>query len=285
MKVSVVIPCLNGAPHLRECLQSLVSQPRECTEIIIVDGGSSDESLSIAGDFSGQIDHMRSSKDDGQYDAINKGFALSSGEIMGWLNADDLYLPWTIKTVVEIFSQCPEIQWLTSRFPTHASDKNGWPVSTYFIKDGPSRKDILGGLMTPGHRRCLGVLQQESTFWRRDLWDRAGSKLDTSYSLAADAELWLRFAKHADLCVAPVPLACFRIRPGQRSSVHAAMYKQQASDALLRSGVRRIGALQFSGRLVGAALNRRIAKALKLVNRVPHAQFDQTEGVWKVLWK
>ncbi|MBD0389275.1 MAG: glycosyltransferase, partial [Nostoc sp. C3-bin3] len=116
-KISLVTPCLNQAQFLEATIQSVLSQNYPNIEYIIIDGGSTDGSLEIIKKYESQVHFWCSEPDGGQYDAINKGFAHSTGEIMAWLNSDDMYFSWTFKTVGSIMSELLQVEWLTSLNP------------------------------------------------------------------------------------------------------------------------------------------------------------------------
>src|SRR5258706_10000369 len=108
---------------------------------------------------------------------------------MARLNGDDKYLPWTFSVVAEVFAQFPEIEWVTTRWPLRW-DKRGRAVRCA-ARAGYSRDGFFRGEYLPGDGRP--VIQQESTFWRRSLWELAGARIDTSFPLGGDFELWARF--------------------------------------------------------------------------------------------
>ncbi|HEY5792280.1 MAG TPA: glycosyltransferase, partial [Chthoniobacterales bacterium] len=114
MKFSIVTPSFNQASHLEGTLRSVLDQPGVDLEYLVVDGGSTDGSREVIERHAGRLAWWCSERDGGQYAAINKGFARTTGDILGWLNSSDLYLPWTLITVQQIFTQFPEVQWITS---------------------------------------------------------------------------------------------------------------------------------------------------------------------------
>src|SRR3989442_6408876 len=111
--ISIVTPSFNKGRFRRETMQSVLSQDYPALEYVVVDGGSTDGSADLIREQAGRLAWWASEKDAGQYDAINKGFARTSGEVMAWLNSDDKYTPWALAVVGEIFAQLPEVQWLT----------------------------------------------------------------------------------------------------------------------------------------------------------------------------
>ncbi len=234
-KIVLVTPSYNQGKWLPVCLKSIEDQKYPCLEHIVMDGGSTDGSLEILTQFSGHLHAQRSGNDKGQYDAINSGFILSDGEIMGWLNSDDIHFSWTLSLVSEIFAAFPQIRWLTTCYPI-VVDADGRPRDCRETR-GYSRHSILRGETLPGSEGfILGGIQQESTFWRRDLWEQVGGRLDTEFDYAADFDLWMRFAKCAEIYSVAVPIAAFRRHGNQKTSNDMARYCSQARESFHRHG-------------------------------------------------
>jgi glycosyltransferase involved in cell wall biosynthesis len=204
-------------------------------EYVVVDGDSDDGTVEIIQEFAPQLAHWVSEPDHGQYNAINKGFARTTGDIMAWLNSDDKYLPWAFDVVTEIFTLFPDIQWLTTLYPL-TWDGLGRAVDCSSPRAFNGRA-FLRGENLPGPGQTAWI-QQESTFWRRSLWDQAGGYLDESISLAADFDLWARFFQHAELWGVGVPLAGFRIQGDQKTDKSLTEYVEQAKSVLRRYGRR-----------------------------------------------
>ena len=225
--ISIVLPCRNHRHYLEHALDSLISQNYPKLELIVMDGGSSDDTLELLKRKAAHLHYWCSEPDGGQYEAINRGFARSTGEVMGWLNADDMLLPGSLWTLGSIFAQLPEVEWLTTSSPLFM-DASGSLIYCH-VQAGYSKKAFLDGMHLPGQEMgFFGFIQQESTFWRRSLWERAGP-LDTSYTLAADFDLWSKFIRHAtSIYSTPAPLGSFRFTTGQRS--HAA-YQEYLAEA------------------------------------------------------
>ncbi len=235
-KISIVSPSYNQGIFLEQTMLSIMDQGFPNLEYIVIDGGSSDNSLEIIKKYENRLTYWVSEQDNGQYHAINKGFGHATGEIMAWLNSDDMYFPWTLQCVGEIFSKYPEVEWLTSCFPM-SSNQQGVPVYCRSITGGFSREGFLQGEnFAGGNWYSTGYIQQESTFWRRELWKKAGGRLNAKFELAADFELWARFFEHADLVGVAVPLALFRNQPAQKSSINMQEYILECHDILKQHG-------------------------------------------------
>jgi hypothetical protein len=233
--IALVTPSFNQADYLEAAVRSVCSQAYPALQYVVMDGGSTDGSDAIINRHRGQLHHYETGPDGGQYDAINKGFSKTDAEIMGWLNSDDMHMPWTLSVVGEIFAAFPQVRWLTTRFPIRW-DAAGRAVNCTDVR-GYSREGILCGETLPG---SVGFttwpIQQESTFWRRNLWEEVGGALDVSLDAAADFDLWMRFAKLAAPYAVSVPLAGFRRHGNQKTSKALSCYQAQALAAFHSHG-------------------------------------------------
>jgi glycosyltransferase involved in cell wall biosynthesis len=240
-RISIVTPSFNQCKYLEETILSVLGQNYPNLEYIIVDGGSTDESVAIIRKYQDQLAYWISEPDRGMYDAINKGFAKCTGEVMGWINSDDKLMPWTLEVVGRIGQRFPTVEWLTSLFPTGLGE-DGLPASTRAVR-GYTRQAFLRGANLPGGEWfCEDYLQQEGTFWRRSLWERCGGTLDLSFKHAGDFELWARFfARGAELCGVAMPLGGFRFHCQQKTHCVMAEYFAEARAALVKNGGKPFG--------------------------------------------
>lgn len=207
--VSVVTPVFNCEAYVLDAIESVHSQSYENIEHIVVDGDSTDNTVDILAANENQYEYeWISEPDDGMYDAIEKGFAMASGDIFGWLNADDKYLPWAIELVVEAMNP-PKIEWVTG-VPAY------WDKRGRLIKVAPVRPHYNRSWLRRGwyYGQALGSVQQEGTFWTASLWSDAGGFPD-GVQLAGDYYLWKQFAEHSGLHTIPTVLAGFRKHPEQ----------------------------------------------------------------------
>jgi glycosyltransferase involved in cell wall biosynthesis len=248
-RISIVTPSFNQVQFLGDTIRSVLCQGYPNLEYIVVDGGSTDGSVELIRRYEKQLSSWVSEPDGGQYDAINKGFSKSSGEIMAWINSDDMYLPWAFQVVADIFASCPEIRWLTSIAHMYW-DEAGRAVHCS-IGEGFNRMEFYrgrnGGAL--GYERCY--VMQESTFWRRELWDTAGGCVDGSLDLAGDFELWARFWQHADLYSTTALLSGFRIHGAQKTATKLDQYREEARSVLGAYGSRLPGRVE--GRILRGA--------------------------------
>jgi hypothetical protein len=149
--------------------------------------------------------------------------------------------------VATLFARFPQIEWLTTLCPL-VWDESGLAVRTALRHRPYTRRRFFRGEHSPGWLYG-GRIQQESTFWRRSLWERAGGRIDASLALAGDFELWARFYRHAELYSVTTPLGGFRIHPDQKTARHLAAYAKEARDVLTRAGGRPPGRLRAYARL------------------------------------
>jgi hypothetical protein len=235
-KISIVTPSFNQAPYLEETIRSVLDQNYPNLEYVVVDGGSTDGSVSIIRKYESRLAWWVSEPDGGHYAGLNKGFAHTTGEVMGWVNSDDKLLPWTFKVLADVMRSLPQIEWVTSRF--HLFWDEDGKVTNCEEHPGFSSELVLRGGTLPGCGwPAWGFIQQESTFWRRSLWQRAGAELNgAKYSLAGDFELWMRFARLSQLYSLSVPLGGFRRHAAQKTASQMPEYLNQARAAFVANG-------------------------------------------------
>lgn len=209
MKISIITPTYNSEQYIESCIESIIGQSHNDYEHIIIDGGSTDRTLEIIKSYENKYPmEWVSEKDNGMYDAISKGFSMASGNILCWLNSDDFYMPWTLKTVSDVFEQTKH-EWIVGMCSCF-DEMTGHSTSKQILFPQCS---IARGWMD-GKRS--GTIQQESSFWSQDLYMRSGG-LDVSKKLAGDYYLWKNFAKSAELISINSILANFRIHEDQKS--------------------------------------------------------------------
>lgn len=218
-RISIVTPSYNKADYLEKTILSVLSQNYPNLEYIIIDGGSTDGSVNIIKKYSEYLSYWVSEPDDGVYYAIKKGFEHSTGDIMAWIGADDMYYPNSFFVVAQIFSDFPQVSWLVgaqSNFDERGRTVNV-DVSPYF--------NHLSFMM---HK--YKWIQQESIFWRRDLYERVGG-VGTKYKLAGDFDLWMRFSRYEKMFITDSLIAGFRISKVQLSN-DKPLYFQEAEDII-----------------------------------------------------
>lgn len=216
--VSIVTPSYNEEKYIEATLQSVKAQTYSPIEHIVVDGGSTDGTTDLLDEYENEYElSWNSQSDDGLYDAISTGFQRANGDILAWINANDLYFPWSIDVAVEYLSE-PETEWITGRSAT--IDERGRLVSTPKIQRYYKRSWIKRGWY---HGRGLGWFCQPSMVWTSDLWE-ASEGFPKGLSMAGEHHLWSRFAAHADLKSIDTIIGAHRKHEGQLSEDMASWY-------------------------------------------------------------
>jgi len=219
-KISIVTPSFNQGKFLEKTISSVLSQNYPNLEYVIIDGGSTDGSQKIIQKYQKHLHHWESKTDGGQSHAINKGFIKTDGEIMAWLNSDDILRPGALHLVASIFDKFNEVSWLTS-LPSTVNDQ-GYQL---YLSQPPLyvRDFIKQGWYT---RKFMGFIMQEGTFWRRSLWDKVGGKLEeVPYSM--DLKLWQSFAEYEQLYCVHACLASYRLNSDRKNNDTHQNYYQE----------------------------------------------------------
>ncbi len=226
-RITIVTPSFNQGLFLDACMRSVLDQGYPNLEYIVMDGGSIDNSLSVIRSHANRLAYWQSRPDGGQYRAIEDGLNRGTGEIMAWLNADDLYVGPCLFKVAMTFMLDAGARWITGR-PT-VCDQMGRLV--FLDRDLSWSRGGMLDMAAPLDGVFMG---QDAMFWRRSLWEEAGGRLDEEVSLAADYDLWLRFARIAPLCTVRDIFSAFRHHGDQRSVTQKREYIAQMGDVVAR---------------------------------------------------
>jgi glycosyltransferase involved in cell wall biosynthesis len=194
--VSVVMPSLNQAKFIRDAIDSVLNQDYTPIELIVVDGRSTDGTVDIIKSYGDRFRWV-SESDGGQTPAINKGFRMATGEIIGWLNADDLYLPGAVRTGVEFLARHQSLD-LVYGDADHI-DGDGRFIASY-----PTEPFSIARL----RETCF--ICQPAVFFKRRVFERVGF-LDEYFSSAMDYEYWVRIAQRSEVAHCPIRLAQSRL--------------------------------------------------------------------------
>lgn len=213
--ISVITPCRNAEGLIAPTVESVVGQTavrsgRVALQYIVVDGASHDRTVEIVRAIARERASVISEPDRGMYDALAKGLRAATGDIVAYLNAGDVYAPGAFEVVADLFAR-EDVRWLTG-LRVECNDR-GAVVSAQLPV--PYRRRLLAKGAHDGLR--LDFVQQESTFWRRELLALADLDDLATYRLAGDAWLWTRFARAAELHVVEAYLGGFTRHPGQQS--------------------------------------------------------------------
>jgi glycosyltransferase involved in cell wall biosynthesis len=227
MKISVITPNFNGEAYLADCLKSIIDQRREGLdiEILVMDGGSTDGSADVVRSFGSEINTFVSEKDNGPCDAITKGLALATGDILAWLNADDLYVPGALARVAEVMSQHPERALCFGHCPIVNEQGDE-------IRHGITRfKEMFYPFSSRFVIQSINYISQPAMFFRRSAYEAAGP-LRQDLKAAWDYEFILRLWKQGGAVRVSRPaLAMFRWHPGSISGQHFKLQFKEEFDA------------------------------------------------------
>jgi glycosyltransferase involved in cell wall biosynthesis len=206
MLVTIVTPSFNQAQFLEATILSVLNQDYPTIEYFVMDGGSTDGSLEIIKKYTHRLAGWVSEKDQGQTDAINKGFARAHGEILAWLNSDDTYEPGAVSKAVEYFHDHPEVGLVYGE--SNFINEQGQIIGRF-----PAAQTNYQRL-----KRGYVHIPQQSAFFRANLWHQVGP-LDSSFYFAMDYDLWVRLARIAPIQHIPQVWANFRLHSTGKSVV------------------------------------------------------------------
>ncbi len=204
-KVSIVTPSFNQAMFLEQTIRSVLSQNYPNLEYIIMDGGSEDGSVEIIKKYRKYLTFWTSKKDAGQADAIFKGFAMCSGDIVGWLNSDDILLPNALNVLAAAYTLRNQPGIISGRCILLNNSGEAFSVHV------PLERAVMKMLMM-GHG-----LAQMSTFWKKSLYDSVGG-LDISMKYSFDYDLFVRIRKSCSLEIIDQYLSVYRVHATSKTS-------------------------------------------------------------------
>lgn len=208
--ISIVTPSYNHANFIERTISSVLEQGYPNLEYVVIDGGSKDGTPNILEKYQENLAYFVSEPDSGQTNAINKGFAHTTGEIMAYLNSDDILLPGALCAVGKYFAEHPEVDAVYGhRIVINQNDQETgrWVMP-------PHDDEIL---------RWADYLPQETLFWRRRLWDKIGGSFDENFHFAMDWDLLMRFVDAgAKFYRMPRFLGAFRVHETQKTTAQIA---------------------------------------------------------------
>ena len=212
--VSIITPSYNQAAYLEQTITSVLGQDHADMEYIVIDGGSTDGSVEIIKKYSDRLAYWVSEKDKGQAEAINKGFAKATGEIIAWLNSDDFYLEGTVKAAVQIFEQNPDVVLVYGNMLS--VDEHGKPFNALNYKQ-LTLEDLL----------CFQIIGQPAVFMRRSALQKAGG-LDLAFHFMLDHHLWIRIAQLGRILHVPQTWSAARYHAEAKNFAKAAEFGRDA---------------------------------------------------------
>jgi glycosyltransferase involved in cell wall biosynthesis len=227
--LSIVMPCLNAARTISRSLDSLVDQ-QVPVEVLVIDGGSTDGTVDLLRERGGI--RWISEPDRGLSDAFNKGAELATAPVLGWLNADDVYIPGALTPVARAFDAQPDLEWLVGRCRIVGGD--GAEIRSFVTR---YKNALLASYSHPMHL-THNFVPAPSTFFRRDVFLAVGG-MDVSLGYSMDYDLYLRLGRRSRPMVLPVDLAMFTMAEGtlsmsgfeQQFREHQAVARRYRSDS------------------------------------------------------
>lgn len=204
--VSIVTPSYNQGEYIEETIRSVLSQDYPRIEHIVMDGGSTDNTLSILRKYGDRLE-WSSGKDNGQTDALNKGFKKAKGAVLAWLNSDDIYYPGAVSRAVSAFRENPGAQLVYGR--GNYIDTKGAKISEYPTL--PFDYDELAE---------SNYICQPSAFFTAEGLRNAG-ELDTDLDYVMDYDLWIRIAQKSGAVYIPEVLSALRIHPASKTTAQS----------------------------------------------------------------
>lgn len=221
MKISIITPSYNQAEYIEKTIQSVLSQKGDFElEYMVMDGGSTDGTIEILRKYEKRLKWF-SEKDKGQSDAINKGFKLATGDIIGWINSDDMYEPGAFQKVINFFANNPDKKWVYGR--CRIIDEKGKEIRKLITlyKNIISRRFSYRLLLTENY------ISQMSVFFKKEIFNIIGY-LDINSHLVMDYDYWLRIGKLYPAGVINELIAYFRWYTHSKSGSD---YKRQLKEA------------------------------------------------------
>lgn len=220
MLISVVMPSFNQAQFLPAAIDSVLSYDGAC-ELIVMDGGSTDGSVEVLEHYAPRLTHWQSALDGGQAAAINAGFARAGGEVLCWLNSDDLHLPGTLARVATAAGAAPR------RFFRYGS--------AVHLRESPQLSVALAPAYPATDGRLLhdDVVVQPSAFWSRDVWDATGP-LDESLHFAFDWEWFIRAQQHAEFTYVEEIYSVYRLHEAHKTGSGGSRRREEICEVVRR---------------------------------------------------
>ena len=198
MLISIVTPSYNQAHYIEKTIQSVLSQDHPYIEYLVVDGGSTDNTVDVIKKYEDKLAWSVSEKDQGQTDAINKGFSRATGDVLAWINSDDTYEPGAISAAVKYLREHPKVGMVYG--DCNYINESGQVIGKFNSAQTNYRR------LRQGYTR----ISQQTMFFRTGLWKQVGP-LDPSFYFAMDYDLWTRISARSEIKYVPQTWANFRL--------------------------------------------------------------------------
>lgn len=276
MTFTIITVCLDAARTIAQSIESVLAQSRAADEYIVIDGGSTDGTREIIERYRSRLSHVIFEPDDGIYDAFNKGLSRASGDVIGILNADDMYAPWALATVEAALRDAKGVGVTYGKLAVVDEARRRWTV--YPVGDHRRL------------RRCMSIAHP-ATFVTRETYERHGS-FDTSFRVSGDWDLMLRFLE-GGVTFQPIDATLTAFRNSGVSSAYSArrveedarIYRRYLSPMAARRAIFRMSMRRW-GRWAIDALGLAEVYARHRDERLLHAEASGTfDGDVDALWR
>lgn len=285
MRFSIITPSFNTGRHIADAIRSVISQDYPDVDYLVMDGASTDNTLDVLRTFGDRVRWI-SEKDRGQSDAIRRGFSETQGEILGWLNADDVLAPGALRTVAEFFSAHPDVDMVYG--DANYTDAGGKEIGPC-VNIEPFNANRL--------RRYSDFIVQPAAFFRRPAYDAVGG-LNPNLHYGMDYDLWLKLAKAHKIAYLPKLLASYRWLTDNKTAVGGIARLDELRDLAARHGLpepafMRLERVNLLGRDAFAAARRgavgsslqALARATTMFASSPRAVWSMLQPrTWRVIW-
>jgi glycosyltransferase involved in cell wall biosynthesis len=213
-KLSIITPSFNQAQYIEETILSVLDQNYGNLEYIVIDGGSTDNSVDIIRKYESRLAYWVSEKDHGQAHALNKGLVKVTGDLVAYLNSDDLYLPGAFASVIEYFKQHPQCQWLCG--------------DTLMFGDSSEPLQVISADVPKSAGHALSwayTAPQPGMFWKRELLHEGFSE---RWRYCFDHELYVRLLIEGFTCEhLPTALAAYRLHPASKTVAEGSLFDRE----------------------------------------------------------
>jgi glycosyltransferase involved in cell wall biosynthesis len=208
-KISIITPSYNQGEYIEETIQSVISQEYPNYEYIVIDGGSKDNTVEILTQYYDKIDFWISEADKGQSEAINKGLQKAKGEILAYLNSDDVYTKYTLEKVADYFIKNPDVDMIYGDIELIDQNSKVLNIKREIRFDKRMAHFIGFGLIVP----------QPAAFWRKSISDKIGL-FDENNHFTMDQNYWYKISKFFTIKHIPIVLSKFRIHQTSKTNLN-----------------------------------------------------------------
>ena len=220
-RITIVTPALGNDDQLEATIRSVIYQDYPHLEYILIEDDTNEKRREITGKYDPHLTRRVCPPNTELCAALNRAFAESHGEIMGWLEPGEMLHVNGLWVIGSVFASFPEVDWITGR--PFLFSPSGLPTGIKHLERWTRLRFLAGGNK---------YIHRDTTFWRRRLWDRAGGALSTAYGLAGEFEMFVRFFRLARLYSVDALIGGFRTHPGYHNPTNSHRRYNQTCDQI-----------------------------------------------------